>query len=72
MRRSDLLAERDLTQEVYNRVLNLIREGCSANCMLNEGALTGLNRTWDDPDKFLYDAYKGMWAHHYNLAPNIL
>ena len=72
MRRSDLLAERDLTQAVYNRVLNLIREGCSANCMLNEGALTGLNRTWDDPDKFLYDAYKGMWAHHYNLAPNIL
>lgn len=72
MTRADLLAERDLMQEVYNRVLNLIREGCSPTCMQQEGALEGLSRTWNDPDKFLYDAYKGMWAHHYNLAPNIL
>lgn len=72
MSQADLEAELDLTQELYNRVLNLIREGCSAGCMLSEGALDGLGRTWNDPDKFLYDAYKGMWAHHYNLAPNIL
>ncbi len=68
----DLQLERDLMQEVYNRVLDLIRNGCSASCMRQEGALEGLSRTWNNPDKFLYDAYKGMWAHHYNLAPNIL
>lgn len=72
MSRGDLQAERDLMQEVYNRVLDLIRQGCSANCMQQEGALDGLGRTWNDPHKFLYDTYKGMWAHHYNLAPNIL
>lgn len=72
MSQADLKAELDLTQELYNRVLDLIREGCSAGCMLSEGALDGLGRTWNDPGKFLYDAYKGMWAHHYNLAPNIL
>jgi len=72
MSRADLQAERDMMQEVYNRVLDLIRQGCSAECMNQEGALDGLSRTWNDPDKFLYSAYKGMWAHHYNLAPNIL
>lgn len=69
---SDLIKEHDLMQEVYNRVLDMVREGCSASCMLQEGALDGLGRTWQDPDKFLFAAYKGMWAHHYNLAPNIL
>jgi glyoxylase-like metal-dependent hydrolase (beta-lactamase superfamily II) len=69
---ADLIKERDLMQEVYNRVLDMVREGCSASCMLQEGALDGLGRTWQDPDKFLFAAYKGMWAHHYNLAPNIL
>lgn len=72
MSRADLQAERDMMQEVYNRVLDLIRQGCSAACMRHEGALDGLGRTWNDPDKFLYAVYKGMWAHHYNLAPNIL
>ncbi|MGA0935372.1 MAG: MBL fold metallo-hydrolase [Pseudohongiellaceae bacterium] len=72
MSQADLLAERDLMQEVYNRLLDLIRQGCSASCMQQEGALDGLPRTWRDPQTFLYAAYKGMWAHHYNLAPNIL
>ena len=72
MTKADLQAECDLTQEIYNRILDLIRQGCSAECMRQEGALDGLSRSWHDPDAFLYAAYKGMWAHHYNLAPNIL
>lgn len=72
MTRDELQAERDLMQEVYDRLLDLVRQGCSATCMRHEGALDGLSRTWNDPDKFLYAAYKGLWAHHYNLAPNIL
>jgi len=72
MSQADLMAEHEFTQALYNRLLDLIREGCSAGCMLNEGALDGLGRTWKNPEKFLYDAYKGLWAHHYNLAPNIL
>lgn len=67
-----LVAERDMTNTLYNRVLDLIRSGCSADCMLQEGVLEGLGRNWQDPQGLLYDIYKGMWAHHYNLAPNIL
>lgn len=72
MSKAELVAERDLTHELYARLNGLIRSGCSAACMEEEGALEGLGRSWRDPQRFLYAAYKGLWAHHYNLAPDIL
>jgi glyoxylase-like metal-dependent hydrolase (beta-lactamase superfamily II) len=70
--KAELVAERDMTHELYERLNKLIRAGCSASCMAQEGALDGLGRNWQDPQHFLYAAYKGLWAHHYNLAPDIL
>jgi cyclase len=70
--KAELVAERDATHELYTRLNKLIRSGCSASCMEQEDALVGLGRTWQDPQRFLYAAYKGLWAHHYNLAPDIL
>ena len=70
--KAELSIERDMTHELYARLNKLIRSGCSASCMAQEGALEGLARTWQDPQRFLYAAYKGLWAHHYNLAPDIL
>jgi cyclase len=72
MNKAELVAERDLTHALYQRLNDLIRKGCSADCMVQEGALDGLGKTWQDPQRFLYAAYKGLWAHHYNLAPDIL
>lgn len=72
MTKAELQAERDMTHELYQRLNTLIRKGCSASCMEQEGALAGLGRTWHNPERFLYAAYKGLWAHHYNLAPDIL
>ncbi len=34
--------------------------------------LDGLPRTWGDPDKFLYAAHKGMWAHYNKLSHPIV
>lgn len=72
MTQAELIAERDMAHELYKRLNDLIRKGCSASCMQQEGALEGLGRTFADPQRFLYAAYKGLWAHHYNLAPDIL
>lgn len=72
MTQAELIAERDMTAELYQRLNDLIRKGCSASCMQQEGALEGFGRSWQDPQRFLYAAYKGLWAHHYNLAPDIL
>jgi len=31
-----------------------------------------IDRTFDDPYKFLYDAAKGLWAHYTNFGGNVV
>ena len=70
--RDELQAEFDMTLVLFDRMLELVRMGMSAQDMLDAGLMDGLNRTFDDPFKFTYDAHKGYWAHHNSLAPDLL
>jgi glyoxylase-like metal-dependent hydrolase (beta-lactamase superfamily II) len=70
--RAELQAEFDMTRTLFDRMLDLVRKGMSAQDMLDEGLMKGLSRTFRDPFKFVYDAHKGYWAHHNSLAPNVL
>lgn len=72
MTRAEFKAERDMMDEVRSRLFKLVREGESPKDMLDGGALNGLARTWKDPYKFLYDADKGLWAHHDKVDPNVV
>ncbi|PWU01675.1 MAG: hypothetical protein C5B51_22290 [Terriglobia bacterium] len=72
MTRAGLKAERDLMEEVRARLFKQVREGEGPKEMLEGGVLKGLARTWKDPYKFLYDAAKGLWAHHDKLDPNVV
>ena len=72
MTRAELKAERDLMEEVRARLFKQVREGDGPKDMLEEGVLQGLPRTWQDPYRFLYDAAKGLWAHHDKLDPNVV
>ncbi|HEX5108117.1 MAG TPA: MBL fold metallo-hydrolase [Vicinamibacterales bacterium] len=72
MSKAELEAERDMMEEVRTRLFNQVREGDSPRDMLDGGVLEGLARTWNDPYKFLYDAAKGLWAHHDKLGPNVV
>jgi glyoxylase-like metal-dependent hydrolase (beta-lactamase superfamily II) len=65
-------AERDMMEEVRRRLFDQVREGDGPKDMLERGVLKGLARTWSDPYKFLYDAAKGLWAHHDKLGPNVV
>ena len=65
-------AERDVMEEVRARLFDQVREGAGPKDMLERGVLKGLARTWNDPYKFLYDAAKGLWAHHDKLGPNVV
>jgi cyclase len=65
-------AERDVMEEVRRRLFDQVREGDGPKDMLERGVLKGLARTWSDPYKFLYDASKGLWAHHDKLGPNVV
>jgi len=72
MTRAEFKAERDMMEEVRARLWKQVREGEGPKEMLEAGVLKGLPRTWKDPNKFLYDAAKGLWAHHSKLDPNVV
>jgi cyclase len=72
MSKAGFKAERDMMEEVRKRLFDRVREGDGPKDMLERGVLKGLARTWNDPYKFLYDAAKGLWAHHDKLGPNVV
>ena len=72
MTKGELKAERDVMKTVYDRTVDQVREGDDATDMLKAGVLNGLARTWKDPQRFLYDVQKGLWAHHNKLSPNVV
>jgi cyclase len=70
--RAELQAEFDMTRVLFDRMLDLLRKGMSAQDMLDAGLMQGLSRTFRDPFRFAYDAHKGYWAHHNSLSPELL
>jgi cyclase len=70
--RAELQAEADMMHLIYDRMLALVKRGMSAEEMVEEGLLEGLYRTFDDPQRFAYDAHKGFWAHHNSLGGEVL
>ena len=72
MSRAELQAEHDMMKTFYERAVDRVREGDSADDMLKGGVLNGLERTFKDPHKLLYDVHKGLWAHHNKLNANVV
>ena len=72
MSKAAFKAERDMMEEVRARLFKQVREGDGPQDMLEAGVLKGLPRTWNNPGKFLYDACKGLWAHHDKLDANVV
>src|SRR3954471_4964442 len=70
--RTELQAEFDMARVLFDRMLDLVRKGMSAQDMLDAGLMKDLSRTFRDPFRFAYDAHKGYWAHHNSLAGNVL
>jgi cyclase len=68
MTRAQLQVERDMMQKIFDRAGNLLMEGNSAQDMLEAGVLKDLGRRFDDPNRFLYDVSKGLWAHYTNFG----
>ena len=72
MSKAEFKTERDMMEEVRERLFKQVKEGDGPKDMLEGGVLKGLPRTWKDPYKFLYDAAKGLWAHHNKLDRSVV
>ena len=72
MTKAQFKAERDLMEEVRQRIFDHVRTGEGPEDMLKAGALDGLPRKWKDPLKFLYAAAKGAWGYYDKLGENVV
>ena len=72
MTKAQFKAERDLMEEVRQRIFDHVRNGEGPQDMLEMGALKGLPREWKDPSKFLYACAKGAWGHFDKLGENVV
>ncbi len=72
MTRAELQVERDVMKTIYDRTVDRVREGDYVEDMLKAGVMNGLARSWKDPQKFLHDLHKGLWAHHNKLDANVV
>jgi glyoxylase-like metal-dependent hydrolase (beta-lactamase superfamily II) len=70
--RAEVQKEHDMMLELFERYVELVRKGDGAEDILAAGVIADTGRTWQDAHKFAYDAYKGMWAHHNTLMPDIV
>jgi len=70
--RQNVEAERDFMQYIYDTLVDQIRMGFDYRDSLASGMMDAAPRQLDNPEKFLYDAHKGLWAHHNKLEPNIV
>jgi len=72
MTKAQFKAERDMMEEVRQRIFDRVRAGEGPEDMLKGGALDGLPRKWKDPLKFLYAAAKGGWGYYDKLGENVV
>ena len=70
--RAEVKTERDAMEKVFDRISDAMRKGFTTEDMQNAKLLDGLPRTWAEPDKFIYDAHKSMWAHYNKLSHTIV
>ena len=72
MTKAQFKAERDMMEEVRQRIFDHVRAGEGPEDMLKAKVLDGLPRTWKDPLKFLYAAAKGAWGYYDKLGENVV
>jgi hypothetical protein len=70
--RAEIKTEQAAMEKVFDRISDAMRKGFTTEDMQNAKLLDGLTRTWADPDKFIYDAHKSMWAHYNKLSHTIV
>jgi cyclase len=68
----ELKTELDALETLFTRMSESIRKGLTTEDMQKANILADLPRTWADADRFVYDAHKGMWAHHNKLSHSIV
>ncbi len=66
--KADLQAQHDMLADLYEKMKKLAQEGYSGHDMLQEKLTAAYDERWGDPEEFLLETYRGMWAHTYDMG----
>ena len=66
--KADLQAQHDMLADLYEKMKMLAQEGFSGHDMLQEKLTAPYDERWGDPEEFLLETYRGMWAHTYDMG----
>ena len=72
MTMAEFRAEHAMMRQLWESCSTLVNKGRSAQDMLEAGVMDEIDRKFDDPYRFLYDAAKGLWAHYTNFGGNVV
>jgi glyoxylase-like metal-dependent hydrolase (beta-lactamase superfamily II) len=64
--------EHAVINTVFERMVELIRQGMSAEDCIEAGVMNDLGREFDDPMKFIDATHRSLWAHHNTLSHDIV
>ncbi|MGC1457587.1 MAG: MBL fold metallo-hydrolase [Steroidobacteraceae bacterium] len=61
--KADLAAEHDMLATLHEDLWQLMRKGMGAEDMIAAGATKKFDGQWGNPDQFITNAYRGLYAH---------
>ena len=66
--KAGLQAQHDMLNDLYEIMKELTRNGMSGHDMLKEKVTAKYDAVWGDPEEFVLETYRGMWAHTYDMG----
>jgi hypothetical protein len=66
--KADLQAPYDMLNDLYTQMKALAQQGFSGKDMLNDKLTAKYDAAFGDPQEFLLETYRGMWAHTYDMG----
>lgn len=68
LKKTDLQAQHDMLGALYEKMKELARQGVSGEDMLKVKVTAEYDAQWGDPEEFVMETYRGMWAHTYDMG----
>lgn len=66
--KADLQQQHDMLATLFEKMKELTREGFNGDDMLKAGLTADYDAEWGDPEEFVQETYRGMWAHTYDMG----
>lgn len=66
--KADLQAQHAMLADLYEKMKAVAQEGLNGHDMLQTKITADYDARWGDPEEFVQETYRGMWAHTYDMG----